>query len=34
MPFVKRGRYYYGPSGKRFTKRQVSLYYATKGKWK
>ena len=34
MPFVKRGRYYYGPSGKRFTRKQVMRYHATKGRWK
>ena len=31
MPFVKRGRYYYSPSGKKYTAKQVKLYYATSG---
>lgn len=31
MPFKRRGRYYYSPSGRKFTKKQVALYYATKG---
>ena len=31
MPFVKRGKYYYSPSGRKFTKKQVAMYYATKG---
>tara|TARA_R100000664_G_scaffold33800_1_gene52080 strand:- start:118 stop:222 length:105 start_codon:yes stop_codon:yes gene_type:complete len=34
MPFVKRGRFYYGPTGKKYTASQVRLYYKTKGKWK
>ena len=31
MPFKKKGKYYYSPSGKKFTSKQVKLYYATKG---
>lgn len=31
MPFKRRGKYYYSPSGKKFTVKQVRLYYATKG---
>lgn len=31
MPFKKAGKYYRSPSGKRYTKRQVRAYYATKG---
>ena len=31
MPFKKRGKYYYSPSGRKFTKKQVAMYYATKG---
>jgi hypothetical protein len=31
MPFKKRGRYYYSPSGRRWTAKQVRLYYATGG---
>lgn len=31
MPFVKRGKYYYSVSGKKYTKKQVMLYHATKG---
>jgi len=31
MPFVKKGKYYYSPSGRKFTKKQVAMYYATKG---
>ena len=31
MPFIKRGKYYYSPSGKRLTKKQVIAYYATNG---
>jgi len=33
MPFKKRGKYYYSPSGKRYTLKQVKSYYATDG-WK
>ena len=33
MPFKKRGRFYYSPSGKKYTAKQVRAYYATKG-WK
>ncbi len=32
MPFTKRGRYYYSPSGRRMTAAQVRAYYAKKGK--
>jgi hypothetical protein len=31
MPFKKVGRKYQGPSGRKFTKRQVRLYYARGG---
>lgn len=32
MPFTKTGRNTYrSPSGRRFTKKQVAAYYATKG---
>lgn len=31
MPFKKRGKYYYSPSGRRYTARQVRAYYATSG---
>ena len=31
MPFTKAGRKYRSPSGRIFTKKQVSLYHATKG---
>jgi len=31
MPFVKRGKYYYSPSGRKYTEKQVKLYYATNG---
>lgn len=31
MPFKKIGKKYVSPSGKKFTKKQVALYYATKG---
>jgi len=31
MPFKKRGKFYYSPSGRRFTAKQVKMYYATKG---
>lgn len=31
MPFKKRGRFYYSPSGRKFTKKQVVAYYASKG---
>lgn len=31
MPFQKRGKYYYSPSGRKFTKKQVVAYYASKG---
>ena len=31
MPFVKKGKYFYSPSGRRYTKKQVKLYYATNG---
>ena len=33
MPFKKRGRHYYSPSGRKYTARQVRAYYATGG-WK
>ena len=33
MPFKKVGRKYKTPSGKKYTKKQVKVYYATKG-WK
>lgn len=33
MPFKKRGKYYYSPSGRKYTKKQVEVYYAIKG-WK
>ena len=31
MPFEKRGKYYYSPSGRKYTAKQVRLYYATRG---
>lgn len=31
MPFKKRGKYYYSPSGRKYTKKQVQAYYASKG---
>lgn len=31
MPFKKIGKKYISPSGKKFTKKQVALYYATNG---
>jgi hypothetical protein len=31
MPFKKVGKYYVSPSGKKFTKKQVALYYASNG---
>jgi len=31
MPFKRRGKYYYSPSGRRYTKKQVQMYYATSG---
>jgi len=31
MPFEKRGKYYYSPSGRKYTEKQVKLYYATNG---
>jgi len=31
MPFVKRGKFYYSPSGRRWTKKQVVAYYASHG---
>lgn len=31
MPFRKVGDHYVSPSGRKFTKKQVRLYYATKG---
>ena len=31
MPFTKRGKYYYGPSGRKYTKRQVIAYYSSGG---
>ena len=34
MPFKKKGKYYYSPSGKKLTPKQVKAYYATKGKSK
>jgi len=34
MPFKKKGKYYYSPSGKRYTSKQVKLYYASKGTFK
>jgi hypothetical protein len=34
MPFKKRGKFYYSPSGRKFTKKQVKFYYATKGTFK
>jgi len=33
MPFKKKGKYYYH-KGKRYTAKQVKLYYASKGTWK
>ena len=33
MPFVKRGKHFIGPSGKKFTAKQVKLYYARGGKF-
>ena len=32
MPFKKRGKYYYSPSGKKMTLKQVQAYYARKKK--
>ena len=35
MPFRKISQNrYVSPSGKKYTRKQVKLYYATKGKWK
>lgn len=31
MPFVKSGNNYISPSGRKFTKKQVAMYYATNG---
>ncbi len=31
MPFKKEGDHYVSPSGRKFTKKQVALYYATNG---
>lgn len=31
MPFKKVGNKYVSPSGKKFTKKQVKMYYATDG---
>lgn len=31
MPFVKKGKKYVSPSGKKYTKKQIALYYASKG---
>jgi hypothetical protein len=31
MPFVKKGKYYYSPSNRKYTAKQVKLYYATNG---
>jgi hypothetical protein len=31
MPFERKGKYYYSPSGKRYTRKQVIMYYATGG---
>ena len=31
MPFEKRGKKYYSPSGREFTAAQVRMYYATNG---
>ena len=31
MPFKKVGSKYVSPSGRKFTKKQVALYFATKG---
>jgi len=31
MPFKKRGKFYYSPSGRRYTAKQVRLYYKTGG---
>jgi len=31
MPFTKKGKKYISPSGRKFTKKQVKAYYATKG---
>lgn len=28
MPFIKQGKYWVSPSGKKYTKRQVAAYYA------
>jgi len=33
MPFKKRGKFYYSPSGRKYTAKQVRAYYATGG-WK
>jgi len=30
MPFKKKGKYYYSPSGKKMTLKQVRAYYARK----
>ncbi|MHC4464241.1 MAG: hypothetical protein ACYS30_22855 [Planctomycetota bacterium] len=30
MPFKKKGKYYYSPSGKRYTKKQVDDYHNRK----
>lgn len=32
MPFKKKGKYYYSPSGRKMTKSQVQAYYAKKSK--
>lgn len=31
MPFRKEGKHYRSPSGRKFSKKQVALYYATGG---
>jgi len=31
MPFKKVGKKYVSPSGRKFTKKQVAMYYATNG---
>lgn len=31
MPFQKKGKYYYSPSGRKYTPAQVRLYYANNG---
>lgn len=31
MPFTKQGNHYVSPSGRKYSKKQVALYYATGG---